>query len=239
MNNIELQTTENNHFVFAGFITFEEVLKRLKEKTPFYRIAEKEKKVIKEVFYDNQYNMLSDAGIVLSKSTTKENTFFNIRRISRAKNIKDLKYRIDCQCQATDHPKDYTKKIAAAIENTFASPLTIDLESIVKKTTAKIEVVMKKTIYEIICGSGYRAHITHEEVTYKDIESGKKVLQEGATLTVPAGDYEETSYLLGIIERNIPSLVRYSESRFEIAQKLLYTEEQELKLPQEGEEEDK
>ena len=238
MKNIELQTTENHHFVFAGFITFEEVLKRLKEHTPFYRIVQKEKKVIKETFYDNDYNMLSDAGIVLSKSTTKENTFFNIRRISRATNIKDSKYRIDGKCQPTDHPKDYTKKIASAIENTFMSPLTIDLESIVKKTSEKIEVVLKKTIYDIICGTGYRALITHEEVSYKDIASGNKVLQEGATLTVPTGEFEETSYLLNIIERKIPNLVLYNESRFEIAQKLLYTEGQALQLPTD-EEEDK
>lgn len=238
MTNIELQTTENFHFVFAGFITFEEVIKRLKEKTPFYRIAQKGKKVIKEIFYDNEYNMLSDSGIVLSKSSTKENTYFNIRRISHAANIKDSKYRIDGVCQASDHPKDYTKKIATAIENTFMSPLTIDLESIVKKTKEKIEVVIKKTIYDIICGTGYHAEFTHEEVSYKDVESGNKVFQECATLTVPSGEYEETAHLLNIIERTIPNLVLYKESRFEIAQKLLYSEEQELQLPQEGEDEE-
>lgn len=237
MKNIELQNTVNHHFVFAGFITFEEVLKRLKEKTPFYRIAQKEKKIIKEIFYDNEYNMLSGAGIVLSKSSTKENTFFNIRRISRSSKAKDLKYRIDGNCSPTDHPKDYTKKIATAIESSFASPLTIDLESIVKKTTEKIEVILKKTIFDIICGTGYRAQITHEEVSYKDIASGYKVLQEGATLTVPTGEHDETNELLTIIDRHIPNLVLYNDSRFEIAQKLLYSEQQESDTkPQSNEE---
>lgn len=235
--NIELQKTQNYHYVFAGFTTFDEVLKKMKEKMPYYKISLKEKKIIKEVFYDNEYNMLSDAGIVLSKSTTKKDSYFYLRRLNRVLKKKNTKYRLENKCDPDDHPRDYAVKIANAIDNSFSSSLTIDLESIVKKTKEIIEVINKKAIYDIICGSGYRAQIVFEDVSYKDIESGKKVFQEGVTLTVPTGENQETTEILKIIERNIPGLVLYEESRFEIAQKLLYTEEQELELPTEGEEE--
>lgn len=224
----QLQKRDNYHFILAGFTSFSEALKILREKMPFYKIAPAGKKYIKEVFYDNEYNMLSDAGIVVSKSTTTKDTYFNIRRLSRVLNKRNKKYTIDKRCSETDHPRDYAEQIAAAINDSFSSSLTIDLEGIVKKTTEKIQVDINKSIYEIICGTGYRAQIIDEQVTYKDITTGRKVVQECVSLSAPVGEFEETAEILKIIERNIPGLVLYQQSRFEIAQKLLYSEEAEM-----------
>lgn len=220
----ELQKFDNYHYAFAGFITFKEVLKTLREKMPFYRIEEGDKKYIKEIFYDNEYNMLSDAGIIVSKSTTPKDTFFNIRRLSRLLNKRNRKYTIDRRCCPTDHPRDYAEQIAAAINDSFSSSLTIDIENIVKKTSEKIQADINKTNYNLICGSGYRATLVHEKVIYKDIATGKKVLQEGVNLRVPSGEHAETEEILKIIEKNISGLVLFEESRFEIAQKLLYSQ---------------
>lgn len=223
----ELRATDNYHFVFAGFTTFKDALKIMKDNLHFYRFEEGEKKNIKEIFYDNEYNMLSDAGIVLSKSMTTQDTFFNIRRLSRLLNKRNKKYTIDRRCSPTDHPRDYAEHIAAAINDSFSSSLTIDLENIVKKTQEKILIENNKTIYNVICGSGYRAKLVEEHLLFKDIKTGKKVFQEAVCLSVPSGEYPETAELLKFIERNISGLVLFKESRFEIAQRLLYSQEEE------------
>ncbi|MBO5394702.1 MAG: hypothetical protein J6A28_02220 [Clostridia bacterium] len=223
---VELQQYDNYHYVLVGFTTFDEVIKKLKKILPFWRISPAGKKYIKEIFYDNEYNMLSDAGIVLSKSTTNKNTYFNIRRLVRVLNRKNKKYQIDSRCDEKDHPREFAEQIAAAINNSFSSSLTIDLENLVKKTKPKIQIDIYKKNYQLVCGTGYNAMIVYENVFYKDLESGRKVVQDGVSLSVPKGDSEETAELLKIIERNIPGLVLYEESRFEIAQKLLYTDKE-------------
>ncbi|MBQ8444419.1 MAG: hypothetical protein IJX25_03615 [Clostridia bacterium] len=231
----ELQKYDNYHFVIAGFTQFKEILKKLKKAMPYYRFEAKPSKNIKEIFYDNEYNMLSDAGIVLSKSITSKDTYFNIRRLSRVLQKRNKKYKIAGTCKPSDHPKNYAPQIASAIDDSFSSALTIDLENIVKKTKEIIELDIDKTPYDLICGSGFRAGIIHENVMYKDIKSGRKVFQECISLTVPSGEYPETEEILRIIDRAIPSLVRYNESRFELAQKLLYSQGT-VDLPQENNE---
>jgi len=99
-----------------------------------------------------------------------------------------------------------------------------------------MEVHNDKTPYDIIGGTGFRAKLVCEKVLYKDVASGKKVYQDCISLSVPSSEREETEELLKLIERTLPSLVLFNASRFELAQKLLYTPEQELKLDEETEE---
>ena len=217
----ELRKTDNYHFVIAGFTSFKEILKSLKKAMPYYRFESKPKKRIVEVFYDNDYNMLSDAGIILSKSSTNKDTNFNIRRLSRVLHKRNKKYKIAGSCKAGDHPRQYAEQIAAAIDDSFSSSLSIDLENIVKKTNEVIQIELNKTPYSLICGTGFRADITHEDVVYKDIKTGKKVFQQCVNLSVPSGENEETTEILKIIERCVPSLILFTESRFELAVKIL------------------
>ncbi|MBQ8909093.1 MAG: hypothetical protein IJY90_02250 [Clostridia bacterium] len=220
----DFQSNDNYHYVIAGFTRFKDVFKKIKKAMPYYRFGKLPKKKITETFYDNEYNMLSDAGIILSKSATKKDAFFNIRRLSRTLHKKSKKYKIDSGCQSYDHPRDYAQKIATAIDNMFSASLPIDVENIVKKTKPMIEIILDKTPYEMVCGTGFKGKITHENVTYKDVATGKKVIQESVCLSVPVGDAEETQEILRVIERVTPSLVLFKESRFELAQKLLYPE---------------
>ena len=181
--------------------------------------------------------MLSDVGIILSKSITPKDCFLNFRRLSLRLKKKNTKYKID-ECGERDDPKDYASRIASAIEKSFNASLTIDIEGVVKKTKPIIEVDIKKENYEIICGSGYRAKLVYEDAEYKDVATGRRVQQFGVNLSVPIKDEEETKELLNLISRHVAGLYLCQESRFEIAQKLLYTEPVDLEFEQEdGEEE--
>ena len=223
---LQLQRTRSYHYVFVGFVKFEEILKKLISRMPYYKITKSSKNNLKEIFYDVQDNMLSNAGIVLSKSLTNKDAFFNIRRLSRVSK-RNKKYRLE-ECNAEDHPREFAPQIASAIEHSFSLPLSIDLESIIKKTKPTISLDISKTNYDVVCGSGYRAKIVYEDVLYQDVATGKKILQEGMTLVVPNEETQETEEILNLIDKYISNLSLYDASRFEIAQKLLYTEKQDI-----------
>ena len=224
VKNVQLSPVRNYHYVIVGFAEFKEVLKKIKKALQYYRFQPLPKKRIVETYYDNEYKMLSDAGIVLSKSVTKKDTYFNIRRLSRVLDRKTLKNRIETKCLPDDHPRNYSVEIADAIAKMFSSSLTIDIENIVKKTSPIIDVGINKAPYELICGTGYRAKLTYEEVYYRDIATGKKIFQECVCLTTPDEDCAETQEILKAIERHAPAFIMYQESRFEFAQKLLYAQ---------------
>ena len=133
--------------------------------------------------------------------------------------------------------KDYSLQLAQAIEHSFSSPFSVDLDSIVKQTKPKFETIIQADKYQIICGTGYRASMEYENAHYKDIKTGKKVSRLGITFNFPLEEREETAEILDVIDRKIKGLSLNELSRFEIAQQVLYTQlEEELDFSEEDEE---
>ena len=66
--NAQMEEYHNYHYVFVGFTTFDKVLKQLRQALPFYTFRKTGKGKLKEIFYDEEGHMLSDVGIILSKS---------------------------------------------------------------------------------------------------------------------------------------------------------------------------
>ena len=83
---------------------------------------------------------------------------------------------------------------------------------------------IESTKYKIICGTGYRAEMEYENATYKDVKTGKKVSRLGVTFMFPWEEREETDEILRVIDRKVKGLASFELSRYEIAEKLLYTE---------------
>lgn len=230
---LELRNVQSYHYVFVGFATFKDVFKSLEEHMPYYRFVEDGKVSEKEIFYDVPDELLSSAGLILSKWYEGGKIYFHIRKISQIFNgsRRPSKKFLFGSCKDEDEPKDFSLQIATAIENSYAMPFTVDLDSIVKQTQPKIEVQIESIKYNIICGTGYRAVLLYENAVYRDIKTGKKVSRLGVTFQAPMEDREETQEILDIIDKRVKGLALFDESRFEIAQKLLYSKnEGEFKL---------
>lgn len=223
---LEMQNLQSYHFVFVGFADFKKVFKALTAALPYYRFAAQGKKTEKEIFYDVPDQLLSSAGLILSKWYNDGNIYFHIRRLSRTLigSKRPSKKFLFGSCEDEDEPKDFSLQIASAIENSFTSPFSVDLDSIVKQTAPKIETTIESDCYKIICGTGYRATMEYENATYKDVKSGKKVSRLGVTFKFPLEDCEETKEILQVIDRKVQGLANFDLSRFEIAEKLLYSE---------------
>lgn len=170
--------------------------------------------------------MLSDSGIVLSKLYEDGKVMFNVRKLSTLPGQlkRPSKKFILGELEVDEEPKDFSLSIASAIENSFNSTFTVDLDAFVKQTVAKIEITVDAVKYKIISGTGYRASILFENALYRDIKTNKKVSQQGVTLQLPLGEENEkcNQELLNVIDKKIEELAPSNLSRFEIAQRLLY-----------------
>ena len=243
---LEMKNTLDYHYVFVGFADFKKVFKNLTENLPYFRFANKGSSIEKEIFYDVPDGLLSSAGLILSKWYNKGKIYFHIRRLSQpvAGTKRPSKKFLFGSCEDEDEPRDFSLQIASAIEHSFTSPFSVDLDSIVKQTAPKIETVIESQNYEIICGTGYRATMEYEKATYKDVKSGKKVVRLGVTFNFPFEECEETDEILRVIDRKVKGLASFEISRYEIAEKLLYSEpseDDEFELvidDEEGEEEE-
>ncbi len=240
---LSLQNVQSYHFVFVGFSNFKEVYKDIVGNLPYYRFEKSGKEHEKEIFYDVPDGLLSTAGLVLSKWYHGKKIYFHVRKLNRLVGAmkRPSKKFLFGSCEELDEPKDFSLQIASAIENSFSSPFSVDLDSIVKQTRPIIQVDIEADKYNIICGTGYRAVMLFENAIYKDVKTGNKVSRLGVTFQFPLEERAETDEILQVLSRKVFGLAYYDNSRFEIAQQLLYAkiDEDSLKLTtdEEGEEE--
>lgn len=225
---LELEDSEKKHYVLVGFAEFKKILKKLEEEFKFYRFEYQGKASEKEVIYDVANNLLSDSGVVLSKDCEDGKIKFKVTKISKLQGVlkRPTKEFLLGELETDAEPKDFSLQISTAIENSFSSSFTVDLDSFVRQTYPKIQIDIKSQKYEMIGGTGYRAIILYETAIYKDLKTGKKVSKDGITLKLSSDkeSQEENVKVLDIIDRRIKELALYDVSRFEIAQKLLYSD---------------
>ena len=222
-NKIKKENIRRLHYVILGFATFKEVLAKFEHYMKFYRFENLGVAKEKEIIYDVNGNILSNGGIVISKSYHDKKVEFNVTKISM----------LPGEMKEDSEPKDFSLEISAAIEDLFGVNFTFDLDSIVKQSFPKIEVDVDKNEYKIIGGTGFRAKLSYETAIYKDIATKNKVDRDMVVLELEEDPYyqEENEKVLQLIDKKIKELGLFDLSRFEIAEKLLYP-----KIEDEGQE---
>lgn len=241
-NKVQLENVKTYHYMIMGYQTFPKILKTLESELAFHRIEKQEDIEGREIMYDLANNILFDAGIILSKLYENGKIMFNVQKLTflpQEMKMPDKKLILP-ELDGDAEPKVYSLEISSAIENSFVTPFTIDLDAIVRDVIPKIEVGIKSESYLIIGGTGYRAKLFYERTVYQDVKTKKKVEKEGVVLKLPAEEIyqEENQYVLDIINRKVKALGEYNMTRFELAKKALYTsaEEREKMFEEEQEE---
>lgn len=222
---LEAEAVRKVHYIYIGK-NYKKTINKLDEKLNYYRISNVGKFDSREIIYDVPSNMLSNAGLVLSKQYEGKSSYFKVRKISTLPGgykRPGQKFQLG-KCEGSEAPKDFPVQIANAISNSFANVFTIDLVSVVRQTVPKIEILITGQKYQIIGGTGYEASILVEDAVYKDLQTNKKVKREGFTIKLPKDEKweRENKEILDVIEHYCKELVPYELSRFEIAQRLLY-----------------
>lgn len=224
---LEAEVIRKVHYYYIGK-NYKKVIKKLDQNLNYYRLEDQGKFDGKEIVYDVKSNMLSNAGLVLSKQYEGDEATFKVRKISTLPGEfkrPSKKFQLG-RADDSETPRDYALQIANAIGDSFSSAFTVDLVSVVRQTEPRIEILVTGRKYKIIGGTGYEAHMLYEIATYKDVASKKKVKRVGFTLKLPKEEKYETenNEVMDAIEKYCKELVCYEASRFEIAKRLLYPE---------------
>ncbi len=222
---LENENAEKHHYYIISN-NEKKLFEKLEKCLKFYTFRYSNHFLGREIVYDVPSNMLSNAGLVLSKQFEENGgIYFKVRKISfLPKNIKrkSAKFYL-AKCSGAEEPKDFPIQIANAIQSSFTEPFTIDLVSVVRQTVPKIEILVHGKKYQVIGGYGYKAKFVYEKVVYKDLIENKKVVKYGATFVAPTGQENEkyNQEVLNMIDKYCPELVPYKSTRFEIAKRLL------------------
>ncbi len=222
---IQAENYKKAHYFFIGK-DYNKIIDKLNKNMPYHRIAYERDFNGREIVYDVKSNMLSKAGIVISKQYEEGQSFFKVRKISSLTGgykRPSQKFELG-QCESTEAPKDFPTQIANAVSNAFSNAFTIDLVSVVRQTLPKIEIVVTGKRFRVVSGNGYNCTLLYETAIYKDLETNKKVKRNGFTLHLPKGEkYEkDNKIVIEAIDHYCKELVYYQESRFEIADRLLH-----------------
>lgn len=234
-NKVQVENVKTYHYMILGYETFPKILKSFIRELDFYRISRLDDVESKEIMYDIPNNALMDAGIVLSKQYRGGRVIFKVQKISflpEEMRVPSKKFVLK-ELGTDAEPKDYSLEISSAIENSFSSPFTIDLDAVVREVIPKIEIKTKSERYLIIGGTGFRGELFYDKVVYKDVATKKKVEKEGVVLKLPTDEpsQKDNEFILDIIDRKVKGLGMYNMTRFELAQKALYhVEEEEEKV---------
>ena len=224
---LELENNTKIHYVLLGG-NFRKVRDKLEKNLKYHRLVFNGKFKGVEVIYDVPSNLLSNAGLVLSKQLDREGYFFKVRKISTLPGgFKKPAQKFTLgESEEAEAPKDFPMQIANAISNMYGNVFTIDLVSIVRQTVPKIEISVKGDNYTIVGGTGYRGELLYETAYYKDLATNKKVKRVGVTFIMPKDErYEKENQIIAdAIDHYCKELVGNFDTRFEIAQRLLHPE---------------
>lgn len=229
---LDIEREEMNRYYFAllGYSTFKEVYSKLNELLKFYRIESEGKMLSREIVYDASDNLLTDAGIVLSKKTEEGKTFFNVMKISMLPGeLKRMnENHVLKNIPSSQEPKDTSLEITTAIEGLFKRSFSFDLDSIIKLTSPFMEIDVESENYKIIGGTGLRSYLSYEKITYRDIKTNRKEFGEGVVLRLPKDPYyeNENKKILNLIERHIQILWPINMSKFELGKSMLYPKDE-------------
>lgn len=224
---LEQEPVKKIHYLLLGG-NWRKTRAKLEKNLKYYTLVFNSKFVGNEIIYDVPSDLLSNAGIVLSKQLDDGKIYFKVHKISRLPGgfKRPSQQFILGEGEESEAPKDFPLQIANAISDLYANVFTIDMVSIVRQTIPKYEIVVKGKNYTVVGGTGYRATLLYEKAYYKEISTGKKVKRVGVTLNMPVDSkYEKENKILeDTIEHYCKELVGNDLTRFEIAQRLLHPE---------------
>ncbi len=203
----------------------QKIVQKLEEHLTFYRFSFNSKFRSQEIIYDTPTNLLSSAGLVLSKVYDDGKYYLIITKVSYLpKQFKKPSVVLfKAECSAQDVPSMYPVKLGGVISDSAPGIFTIDLVEVLKLVVPIIEITVKGDKYEIASGTGYKAEMFFENVFYRDLSSKVKFKHKNVVFALSGLSKDEKSNreILGGVLRHCKDLFPYDETRFEIARRVL------------------
>lgn len=204
--------------------TMKEVI-ALQRLMPMYSFAPFDKYKSTEVFLDSSNNLLSSAGILLSKATEKNKAWFKVERerykankssIQRAEKV--FIHNIGVRDSALDHLFFLTD----GIKSMFSTQFYIDLDNVLKLVVPKIELKIKKTVFKVFSGKGFKAEIIFEDVDIKNYESRRAANLQFMTVKQTSSSISKDEFedFTSKLEKYCKEVIPTEDTKYEIAKRM-------------------
>lgn len=190
-----------------------------------YACQEESRAITKSVYLDSPNNLLSSAGILLSKVVKHGKAFF---RVEREEYFRDKRTIIPKEKKVFIHPiglKDNAPEhsifLTNGITSMFSTRFHIDLENVFKTVVPKLEIESKQNIFRVLNGKGFKAEIVYERIFIKNYETKRRsrMLMMNIKRTSTIGE-DEFKKLTTNLERFCKEMIPTKETQYEIAKKM-------------------
>ena len=176
-----------------------------------------------EIYFDNKDNLLSKAGVVVSKVIEGNKAYFKIQRQSFIPStFKDEDKIYIHEIGLKDKVKDHTFYITDGIKELYTTSFSIDLENVVKNIYPKLIVKTKIQRNRIVSGTGFRAILDKEEIKITNRQTHRTVKKLGATLKMDCGEtyLKQFTEQAKNIEKYVKELLPINETEYDYVNRI-------------------
>lgn len=192
---------------------------------PMYTFIAEDKYKSKQVFLDSGNNLLSSAGVILSKTTEKNKAYFKVEmeqlRNSTSSILKRSEKVYIHNVGVKDNVKDHLFFLANGIKAMFSTQFTIDLDNVLKMIVPKIELKTKRSIFKVFSGNGFKAELIFDEIDVRNFESRRgtslQTLTVKQTSAIQNTQFEEFTNKL---EKFCKEIIPTEDTKFEIVKRM-------------------
>lgn len=220
---IHLKTKGTKNYIAVTEKPFGKVL-ALEKKLSLHRFTFVKQYRMSEIFYDTPNDLLSKAGIVVSKTITPEKSFFKVERQSVSlKRLSRLKETIFVhEIGARDTVKDHAFFLVDGIKSLFTTQFTIDLENVIKNLRPIITIDSGMEEWSVISGGGFKCKIFYKSSKISNLETKRKNQFKSMKLELDCAETYLSSfdYLVEQIDKYCKDFVEDNESLFDYCLRL-------------------
>lgn len=183
------------------------------------------RKSLNAIYLDSPNNLLTSAGIVLSKVIEDGKAYF---KVEKEEYFADKKVIIPKERKIFVHPigvkdvaSDHSLFLSNGITSMFFTKFHIDFENVFKTVQPKLEIESNKNIFKILSGKGFKAEMIYENVFVRNNETKRKtkMLMLNIKQTSGIGKEEFKKFIVNL-EKLCKEMMPTRESRYEMAKRM-------------------
>ena len=222
-NFIQIKTEGIKNYIAVTEKPFSKVL-MLEQKLNLHRFSLEKQYKQSEIFYDTSTNLLSKAGILLSKTISPEKTYFKVERQSTLlKSYARKKETVFIhEVGVRDKVMDHAFFLVDGIKALFTTQFTIDLENVLKNIFPKIVVDSNVDKWNVMSGGGFKGSIYFQTSKINNLESKRKNHFKAMKVQLESPDtyLPSFNYLIEQIEKHCKTFIETDESIYDYCLRL-------------------
>ena len=239
---IRVKTQGVKNFIAITDKPFGKVL-ALEKKLNLHRFNLVKQYKTSEIFYDTPANLLTKAGILLSKTISPDKTYFKVESQSSLLTNYTRKRQMVFihEVGLRDKIEDHAFYLVDGIKALYTTQFTIDLENVIKHITPRIIVDSTVDHWSVMSGGGFKGNIIFKQSKINNLETKRKNAFKSMQVELDSADsyMPAFNYLIEQIDKNCKDFIENTEPLYDYClrvtkplppkQKLSKEEKQKLK----------